>query len=139
MRTSSKLSLTALSVLAIAVLVFPACAKEKIVPNYATGVKVDCGGKQTLRASGSTAQANAMTRFVNAYQKAINDYIACIDKDLDDKISKAGDKLKPQQKLDMQKIEAQKHNAAVDQMQSVADRFNEQVKVYKARAADKKG
>ena len=76
---------------------------------------------------------------VNSYQKAINDYISCIDKDLDDRIAKAGDKLKPEQKVDMQKIEAQKHNAAVDQMQSVADRFNEQVKVYKARAADKKG
>ena len=69
MWTSSKLSLGALSVLAVTVLVFPACAKEKIVPTYATGVKVDCGGKQTLKASGSTAQANAMTRFVNAYQK----------------------------------------------------------------------
>jgi hypothetical protein len=33
----------------------------------------------------------------------------------------------------MQKVEAQKHNAAIDQEQSVADRFNEQVKVFKAR------
>ena len=39
----------------------------------------------------------------------------------------------------MKKVEAQKHNAAIDQLQSVADRFNEQVKVYKARTADKKG
>jgi hypothetical protein len=39
----------------------------------------------------------------------------------------------------MQKMEAQKHNAAIDQLQSVADRFNEQVKVYKQRTADKKG
>jgi phosphate transport system substrate-binding protein len=31
---------------------------------------VDCGGKQTLTASGSTAQANAMTRFVKAYENA---------------------------------------------------------------------
>src|ERR1700733_5370130 len=54
-------------------------------------------------------------------------------------IAKAGDQLKPQQKADMQKIEAQKHNAAVDQLQSVADRFNEQIKVFKARTADKKG
>ena len=29
-----------------------------------------CGGKQTLKASGSTAQANAMTRFVNAFEQA---------------------------------------------------------------------
>ena len=54
-------------------------------------------------------------------------------------IAKAGDQLKPQQKSDMQKVEAQKHNAAIDQLQSVVDRFNEQIKIYKAKAADKKG
>jgi len=32
--------------------------------------KVACGGKQTLKASGSTAQANAMTRFVKAFEQA---------------------------------------------------------------------
>jgi phosphate transport system substrate-binding protein len=31
---------------------------------------VSCGGKQTLKASGSTAQANAMARFVNAFEQA---------------------------------------------------------------------
>lgn len=30
----------------------------------------DCGGDESLKASGSSAQANAMTRFVNAYQRA---------------------------------------------------------------------
>jgi phosphate transport system substrate-binding protein len=70
MRTSSKLTLAGLTLLAVTALVFAACAKEKIVPTYATGAKVDCGGKQTLRASGSTAQANAMARFVKAYEKA---------------------------------------------------------------------
>ncbi|MCV7377928.1 phosphate ABC transporter substrate-binding protein PstS [Mycobacterium alsense] len=32
--------------------------------------KVSCGGKNTIKASGSTAQANAMTRFVNAFEQA---------------------------------------------------------------------
>lgn len=32
--------------------------------------KVECGGKAKLKASGSTAQANAMTRFVAAYEAA---------------------------------------------------------------------
>ena len=74
---------------------------------------------------------------VKAYDKAINDYVACIDHELDDAIKKGGDQLKLQQKTDMQHVEAQKHNAAIDQLQSVADRFNEQVKVFKART-DKK-
>ena len=91
---------------------------------------------------GATATLEEMVagqKAVGAYQKAINDYTACIDKELDDAIAKGGDKLKPEQKQDMQRVEAQKHNAAVDQLQAIADRFNEQVKVYKARTADKKG
>ena len=91
---------------------------------------------------GATATLDDMVagqKAVNAYQKAINDYTACIDKELDDALKKGGDKLKPEQKADMQRVEAQKHNAAVDQLQAIADRFNEQVKVYKARTAEKKG
>ena len=91
---------------------------------------------------GATATLEDMVagqKAVNAYQKAIIDYTACIDKELDDALAKGGDKLKPEQKTDMQRVEAQKHNAAVDQLQAIADRFNEQVKVYKARTADKKG
>ena len=91
---------------------------------------------------GATATLEQMVagqKAVKAYDKAINDYVACIDKGLEDAIAKAGDQLKPQQKADMQKVEAQKHNAAIDQLQSIADRFNEQVKVFKTRTADKKG
>jgi phosphate transport system substrate-binding protein len=35
-----------------------------------TSANVSCGGKQTLKASGSTAQANAMTRFIKAFEQA---------------------------------------------------------------------
>src|SRR6516165_12826459 len=79
---------------------------------------------------GATATLEEMVagqKAVGAYQKAINDYTACIDKELDDAIAKGGDKLKPDDKRKMQQVEAQKHNAAVDQLQAVADRFNEQV------------
>jgi hypothetical protein len=91
---------------------------------------------------GATATLEDMVagqKAVGEYQKSINDYTACIDKELDDAIAKGGDKLKPDDKKKLQQVEAQKHNAAVDQLQAVADRFNEQVKVYKAKAADKKG
>jgi len=82
----------ALSVLASATLVVSGCGSDK---NTATGGgtgsatsgasagsatggatsgassgTVSCGGKQTLKASGSTAQANAMTRFVKAFEQA---------------------------------------------------------------------
>jgi hypothetical protein len=90
-------------------------------------------------ASATLEEMVAGQKAVKEYDTAIKAYVDCIDKELEEKISKGGDKLKPEQKTDMQKVEAQKHNAAIDQLQSVADRFNEQVKVYKARTADKKG
>ena len=70
MSISLKRSSAALSLLTATVLVLSACANEKAIPTYATPGKVDCGGKQTLKASGSTAQANAMTRFAKAYEKS---------------------------------------------------------------------
>ena len=70
MRSSLKRCAAPLSLLAATVLVLSACASEKSTPSYATAAKVDCGGKQTLKASGSTAQANAMTRFVKAFEQA---------------------------------------------------------------------
>ncbi|OMC50313.1 phosphate ABC transporter substrate-binding protein PstS [Mycobacterium sp. IS-1264] len=63
-----------LSVLTAGALVLSACGSD----NNATGgsatsatssASVACGGKKTLKASGSTAQANAMTRFVNAFEQ----------------------------------------------------------------------
>lgn len=64
----------ALSVLASGALVLSACGSD----NNASGgsspagqsSNVSCGGKKTLKASGSTAQANAMTRFVKAFEEA---------------------------------------------------------------------
>ncbi|HZA09475.1 phosphate ABC transporter substrate-binding protein PstS [Mycobacterium sp.] len=62
----------AVSMMAAGVLVLSACGGDHRGASTASAasVKVDCGGKQSLRASGSTAQANAMTRFVDAYQRA---------------------------------------------------------------------
>ena len=88
-------------------------------------------------ASATLEEMIAGQKAVKAYDKAINDYVACIDRELDAAIANGGDQLKPQQKADMQHVEAQKHNAAIDQLQNIADRFNEQVKVFKART-DKK-
>jgi phosphate transport system substrate-binding protein len=65
----------ALSLLATGALLLSACGSD----NNATGgstttsassAKVSCGGKKKLKASGSTAQENAMTRFVKAFEQA---------------------------------------------------------------------
>ncbi|MGH3554669.1 MAG: phosphate ABC transporter substrate-binding protein PstS, partial [Mycobacterium sp.] len=65
----------ALTVLATGALVVSACgnnntANEGGAPAGSSAAKVSCGGKKTLKASGSTAQANAMARFVNAFEEA---------------------------------------------------------------------
>jgi phosphate transport system substrate-binding protein len=65
----------ALSILATGTVMLSGCGGD----NNATGgsattgtssANVSCGGKKTLKASGSTAQENAMTRFVNAFEQA---------------------------------------------------------------------
>ena len=66
----------AMSLLAAGALALSACNQDHATLSYTSGVKVDCGGKQTLVASGSTAQANAMTRFIDAYKKVCPGQIA---------------------------------------------------------------
>ena len=96
---------------------------------------------------GNTATLQEMVtaqKAVKDYDKAINAYVACIQLERDDAVTKLaakpGETPTAEQKKaieDRQRVEVQKHNAAIDQLQSVADRFNEQVKVYKAKNADK--
>jgi phosphate transport system substrate-binding protein len=62
-------------VLATIALVLSGCGSDNkasapSAPAGAPSGNVSCGGKTTLKASGSTAQANAMTRFVNAFEQA---------------------------------------------------------------------
>ncbi|GAC1456719.1 MAG: hypothetical protein PVS2B3_04080 [Steroidobacteraceae bacterium] len=106
-------------------------------PTFADCTYPAAPGKIPDGATATMEDMLAGQKAVKEYDKAINDYIACIDKELKESIAKGGDQLKPERKADMEKVEAQKHNAAVDQEQSVADRFNEQVKAFKART-DKK-
>jgi phosphate transport system substrate-binding protein len=60
----------AIALLAAGAVVLSACTNSHATLAYTAGAKVTCGGKQTLAATGSTAQANAMIRFTSAYAKA---------------------------------------------------------------------
>ncbi len=72
---------------------------------------------------------------VKQYDKDVNDYVSCIKREHEEAVSKAGDKLTPDQKAQMERVEIQKHNAAIDQLQSIADRFNGQVRIYKTKSS----
>jgi phosphate transport system substrate-binding protein len=64
-RTRSGVSLLAAGVLALS-----GCTHLDTPPKYAKGVQIDCGGKQDLTGSGSTAQANAMSHFITSYEES---------------------------------------------------------------------
>ena len=59
----------AISLLAAGATVLSGCDVPHTSMAYAS-VVVNCGGKSAISASGSTAQANAMKRFVSAYSKS---------------------------------------------------------------------
>ena len=66
----------AVSLLAAGTLLLSACGSDNNTASSGSGSGEggsesagDCGGKEALKSSGSTAQANAMTRFINAYEK----------------------------------------------------------------------
>jgi hypothetical protein len=87
---------------------------------------------------GNTASLSEMVaakKQVSDYNTAIGSYLDCIEKEHDDAVAKGGDKLTDKQKADLEHMETSRHNAAVSELQSVADRFNEQVRVYKAKNA----
>ena len=70
----------AVGVLATGALVLSACGNNNTTTEggatsgaSSSQANVSCGGKHTLKASGSTAQANAMARFVNAFEQACSE------------------------------------------------------------------
>ncbi|EHB57943.1 phosphate ABC transporter, periplasmic phosphate-binding protein [Mycolicibacterium rhodesiae JS60] len=70
---------TTVSVAAVAALTLSACGSDNNTTSSsgsATGgaAAADCSGKKSLKSSGSSAQANAMTRFVTAYEAACPGY-----------------------------------------------------------------
>jgi phosphate transport system substrate-binding protein len=76
---------TTLSATAIAALTLTACGSDNNASTSSSGAsgsatsgsaaaKVNCAGKKALKASGSSAQANAVTRFVTAYESACSGY-----------------------------------------------------------------
>ena len=83
---------------------------------------------------GSTSTLEQMLagqRAVKAFDAAITEYQTCLEGEHNAALA-ANPQLTDEQKAERMKILAQKQNAAVDEAQSVADRFNEQLRAYKA-------
>jgi cellobiose phosphorylase len=83
------------------------------------------------------AQMLAAQKSVQAYNGTMNTYLTCIKKQSDATIAKQSLKLTKKQIKSLEIMEIQRNNAAVDQLQKVAKRFNAQVRIYQKKHAKK--
>ena len=90
---------------------------------------------------GSSATLEQMVtaqKSVKAFDEAINAYTSCLKLESDAALAKVADsaddpKKKEEQKKELERMQIQKHNAAVEADEALAARFNEQLKTYKAK------
>jgi hypothetical protein len=68
------------------------------------------------------------------YNDDMEAYLVCVKSEYETKVAAQPDATK-QQKEEMERVQGQKHNAAVEEVTAVTERFNEQLRAYKAKAA----
>ena len=81
---------------------------------------------------GTTATRDEMIaaqKAVQAYDAAVKNYSACLQQEQDAKIAAGADKAKTQ--VEFSKL----NNAQVEKVQQLADKFNQELKAYKAKSA----
>lgn len=74
--------------------------------------------------SSTMEQMLAAQAQVKAYQAAMNEFLACIDSELEAQGEQAPE--------DFKSLMVARHNAAVAEMEGVAAAFNDQIKAYRA-------
>jgi hypothetical protein len=73
----------------------------------------------------------AAQQAVKQFNDDINSYNACLDMEMTS-YEKSG-QFDENRLEELRVMQAKKNNAAVDEVQALADRFNEQLRIYKAR------
>ena len=84
---------------------------------------------------GNTATMDEMLtakRAIKANDDAVKSYADCLKGELDAKIAAGGDKMKDEDKQKINVDYANRQNAAVDKLQKLGDKFNAEVRAYKA-------
>jgi hypothetical protein len=87
---------------------------------------------------GNTATRDEMVagkKLVETYNAEMNAYLTCIKAEHDESVAKPAAALTEEQKQQMAVRYTAKNDAAVDELQGVAARFNEQLRVFKAKTA----
>lgn len=88
---------------------------------------------------GNTATLQEMVaaqKAVKEFDKQITAYTECLKLEHEAAMAK-NEGLTDEQKQELERIQIQKHNAAVEADEALAARFNEQLKVFKAKNAKK--
>jgi hypothetical protein len=90
-------------------------------------------------ATASKEEMLATQASIKTYQTAVEQtYLPCLEKEKQESLAKldAADEAYTQKKTALEEIHAKKHNAALDELQAVADRWREEITEFKGR--DKK-
>jgi hypothetical protein len=90
---------------------------------------------------GATATQDQMVegmKAVKEYNTAVTAYLDCLEQEMNARVEAAGPDAPAEQIEQIKAIHTKRHNAAVEALEQQAARFNEQVKVFKARDKDKK-
>jgi hypothetical protein len=85
---------------------------------------------------GATATQDQMVEGMKAikeYNGQVTAYLNCLETEMNTRIEAAGPDAPADQIEQIKAIHTKRHNAAVEELEANAARFNEQVKVYKGR------
>ena len=85
---------------------------------------------------GNTATQDQMVegmKQVKEYNGAVTAYLSCLEQEMNARVEAAGPDAPAEQIEQIKAIHNKRHNAAVDELEQTAARFNEQVKTFKAR------
>ena len=89
---------------------------------------------------GATATQDQMVegmKAVKEYNASVTEYLSCLEQEMNARVEAAGPDAPAEQIEQIKAIHTKRHNAAVEALEQQAARFNEQVKVFKARDKDK--
>lgn len=85
--------------------------------------------------SATLQQMLAGKKSVDDFNGATNTYLDCLKKEHQEALDAAGPTISADDKAKLEKTETDQHNAAVDRLTDVANRFNAQIRAYKQKNA----
>ena len=86
-------------------------------------------------ASATKDEMVAAQHAVKDYNAAVKDYIDCITKEMDARVAMGGDKLTDADRTKIANEYVVRANSVVDKLQKLADKFNLEVRAFKAKQA----